>query len=507
MSKIGIHVITWNTPLLEMALETGPGLVKLMDNPDPDPIAKILAKWPNTIIVLRKFFDDWEQAQLLEGGIAGGQRCAGLVAAHFTQVTAVCQQYGVTPRLSGVNEPPLRPYDAAPAKLAVYTQGFAPEARRLSFVPLTLSLSVGQPEGTLEERQYIWDQLEPALAATIESDGEVEFHPYGRPPAMDAPDNPYYFNRPRWDRDNLWPATYRGLRFIYGETSLDGGTLNPPPPKEAAGWKSYVSAEELARQLRWAVAEIDADPGIIGMTPFTHGPTGDWDNFGLDGYPEIEAVYTEQAQGGTTVPKPTTITPANRPSGQPGGSAVFEFDAKGVDGTAKGFADVSHALIPGTDHSYYGPDVTTELPPFRDGHNTVTLKIPPATTPIPEGGTVGEIRFRLFELDGAEWDGGVHGPFPIDVLAEAQTPPAPQPGAQPPAGTVPAAPGQNPGFNWTTDRNLGAMTALYNAGHALEGNSDPKVAEIGARSIALLDWWKGGPDAPDPFVKKPATPK
>jgi hypothetical protein len=231
-----------------------------------------------------------------------------------------------------------------------------------------------------------------------------------------------------------------------------------------------------------------------------------WQDFDITNVPEIQAFIREQ-KGDSVMPKETVITALNRPSGQPGGTATLEFRAEGIDGIAKGFADCSHALIPGTDHSYYGPNVTTELPPFRDGHNTVTLKIPPATTPIPDGGTVGEIRFRLFELDGAEWDGGVHGPFPIDVLAEAQTPPAPQPAPQPQPAPNPPAPGQNPGFNWTTDRNLGAMTALYNAGHVLEGNSDPKVAEIGARSIALLDWWKGGPDAPDPFVKKPATPK
>lgn len=333
--KLGVHIISWaGSPALDLILETGPGLVKLMNNPDPEPIEKILAKWPATLIILRKYFDESVQNDFIRDGIDGGRRCAHAVVDHFAQVITVCRAHGVTPLVEGVNEPPLRPYDTAPAALAVYTEGFAGEVRALGFIPATLSLSVGQPEGDEATRQYIWDRLAPALAATMEGhDGAVAMHPYGRPPAMDAPDRAYYFKRAQYDRDHFWPALYRGLSMVFTESGLDAGTLEPPPPKEAAGWKSYVSPAEYARQLRWAVAEINRDPLILGMTPFTHGPTGDWNDFGCDGYEQIDAVYKEQAQEETMPPLQETkvdfdpIAPV-----KPGESLIVAGTISGIDG-------------------------------------------------------------------------------------------------------------------------------------------------------------------------------
>ena len=127
--SLGTHVINWaGSPILDLILETGISPVKLMNNPDPDPIERILAKWPKTAIICRKYFDDWEQTQLLESGISGGQRCANMVADHFARVSEVCRKYNAPIYMEGVNEPPLRPYNEAPKRLAIYTDGFARSA-------------------------------------------------------------------------------------------------------------------------------------------------------------------------------------------------------------------------------------------------------------------------------------------------------------------------------------------------------------------------------------------
>lgn len=312
--KLGFHVITWNKPLLDLILETGPSLVKLMNNPDPKPVEDILAKHPNTVIILRKFYDLGPQDDFLRDGIGGGRRCATEVMDHFSDVLAVCRKYGAMVLVEGLNEPPLNPYDSAPKRLAEFTKGFAETVWLNGFRPATLSLSVGQPEGDTATRAYIWRELEPALEATWDYDGVVAFHPYGKPPRMSNPDNPYYFNRPIYDRDHFFPH-YRELPFVYTEGGVDGGTLEPPSSKAEAGWKFYyrdaegkVSPEAFASDLRWAIAEMAKDPRILGMTPFTHGPTGDWDSFGMDGFDEINAVYREQA-----VVVPPVVPPAPEP--------------------------------------------------------------------------------------------------------------------------------------------------------------------------------------------------
>lgn len=445
--KLGIHIIVWNERILRLIIETGASPIKLMNNPDPDPIRKILEAHPDTVIICRRFAEPSEQQSYIDAGVSGGRRWANVAADQYASVATVCRQYGHQPYLESVNEPPLNPYDSAPRQLAIFTEGFADEADRRGFVPVTLCLSVGQPEGDEATRQYLWDQLEPALEATFAASGVVGMHPYGRPPAMDAPDSVYYFGRPRYDRDRFWPTKYRQLRFIYGETGLDGGTLQPPPPKESAGWKAFLkdgegnpNAAEMARQLRWAVAEINADPGIIGMTPFTHGPTGDWESFGLDGYDEIDAVYREQAAADVpqeeTMPKETKITFIGSKDAVAGEVGEITLHFEGIDGQADGKLSAAYPPIPGNDFdSTYGENVLTDLPVIHDG-DTVTLAVntPMNTVPLPPEGVDLRVRVHLLELDGtvaapitdvSPLDG--YGPFPLHVTQRAQAQPAPQP--------------------------------------------------------------------------------
>lgn len=195
------------------------------------------------------------------------------------------------------------------------------------------------------------------------------------------------------------------------------------------------------------------------------------------------------------MPKPTTITPQNRPYGEPGGNVVFEFAATGIDGIAKGFADCSYPVLPGNEFgSVYGPNMTTELPPFRDGKNTVTIAIGPNDHPLPTGGVQGEIRLRLFELDGAEWDGGVFGPFTVDIVAsQAQTPPNAQPAPVPVAPTVPTSRFANEDIRYGYDLTYANATDIG-------GNPGATADDTQFRDdvVELVRWRKGERDYPFP---------
>lgn len=178
--------------------------------------------------------------------------------------------------------------------------------------------------------------------------------------------------------------------------------------------------------------------GVSVALLFHVGGTPDWANF----VPPIDVVRRLAASmpQEVTMPIPTIIEAVSRPVAQQGGQVAFTFDAHGIDGIAKGFADVAYPVIPGSQtEERYGPNLTTELPTFGNGRHTVTLNVPPVATPTP-GPVVGGITLRIVEMDGVTWDGGVFGPYPVDLVpgfvqppVVTPEPPAPVPVALPPA--------------------------------------------------------------------------
>lgn len=490
---LGLHIQRWGPGAADSVKHANGRVLKIMD-PSIEPLHACLTS--GTVLVCRRYFDDGQQRRRLTDRYYGGQETADDVYSTFYEVIRLARSFGCPVYIEGLNEIGL--WDDADNYNA-FTVGFADRCKENSVKPAVYSFATGNPpgykDGSPDDLRAYWAHYLDGLYATQAAGGALALHEY------DAPDmrrlETWLCLRYRRVYDIL-PADLKSLPLLITECGIDGGVLGAPSAA-AAGWRNYATPEQYAEQLRWYDSEIAKDPYVLGATVFTAGNADMWGSFDVTGVePVLDAIAAGTPHGGA-MPKPTTITPLNRPYGTPGGTAVFEFKASGVDGTAKGFADVAYPPLPGNEFgAVYGPNMTTELPPFKNGSSTVTVNLPPNDHPLPAGGVQAELRLRILELDGKEFDGGIHGPFALDIVQGASQP---QPAPQPPAVTVPPTAPSNPGSNWQNSPNLGLMTRFYEAAHALEGNADPKVSEIGRRAVGYLDNWKDGSDLP--FEGKP----
>lgn len=415
---LGLHIQSWQPGALDSVLRAKGRVLKVMA-PDLEPVRAVLAAKPDTILICRKYFSDDEQRQMLADGRTGGRRCANWTADTFVNIIVAARPFGAPVYLEGLNETGL--WDDAD-RYNQFTVGFA-ETCALRFVrPAVYSFATGNPpgyvDGSPDDLRAYWAHYFDGLYAAKKAGGALALHEYSAP-TMQSQES-WLCLRYRRVYDIL-PADLKELPLLVTECGIDGGVIGASSA-EAAGWRNYATAEEYAAQLTWYDGELAKDAYVLGATVFTAGNSDMWGSFDVTGVePVLDAIAAGAPQGDSDVPKPTTITATNRPSGVPGGTASFEFDATGIDGTAKGFADVSYPVLPGNEFgATYGENMTTELPPFKDGHNAVTVKIGTNSSPLPAGGVEAEIHLRLFELDGQTWDGGVHGPFPMTVAAAGE---------------------------------------------------------------------------------------
>lgn len=516
-SLFGAHLLT---PLDQGAVQSAEraqvAAYKTMAS-DVAPIADFLNRKTDGLVIVRHYFELSEQAEYRRMGAAGASVVVNRIMANFGGIIDLCAARGVPVYAEGLNEPDPNPWSELPA-LSDWYVAFADECHAMRLRPLAYSWGTGNPPtyGWGPDQQFKtymnsliaqWKTLYHGLKACHEAGGGGAWHAYDWPGWLTDP----YWQGLRYLNDldaiaAIDPGLAAGLGVYVTEASIDVG-IKPEYVMafgERKGWRTALKGDgaEFARQAgayEQAVRRSKWAKNIKVITPFTGGTGGGWADYSTDNVPEYEALVRDQQKEGTMPTKPTTITPQNRPYGEPGGTAVFEFKATGVDGTAKGFADVSYPPLPGNEFgSTYGDNMTTELPPFKNGTSTVTVNLPPNDHPLPAGGVQAELRLRILELDGKEFDGGIHGPFALDIVQGVSQP---QPAPQPPVGTVPPTPPANPGSNWQNSPNLGLMTRFYEAAHALEGNADPKVSEIGRRAVGYLDNWKDGSDLP--FEGKP----
>lgn len=197
-----------------------------------------------------------------------------------------------------------------------------------------------------------------------------------------------------------------------------------------AGWDPKTEALRV-------YLDILKQSGVSLALLFHLGGTPEWAQFvpPIESTKQLGAWFAQEV----SMPKQTIITPRSIPAGVQGEAVRFAFTAQGVDGVAKGFADVAYPIIPGSQfEERYGPNLTTEIGPFGDGDSEAVVNLPLAATPTP-GPVEGEITLRIVELDGTTFDGGAHGPYPVVILpgsaqwAEVSIPaPAPVPSTDAP---------------------------------------------------------------------------
>lgn len=492
--KLGLHVQSWAPGTLMSAFRANGGILKVMA-PDAAPVRDVLEKQPDTVIVCRKYFSDDEQRRRLAAGYMGGHETADDVYHTFFEVFRVANQFGAPIYFEGLNEIGL--WNDAD-QYNDFTVGFADRCMEGGTKPAVYSFATGNPpgykDGSPDDLRAYWAHYLDGLYAAQKAGGALALHEY------DAPDmrrlEGWLCLRYRRVYDIL-PDDLKSLPLFLTEIGIDGGVIGAGSAA-AAGWRNYATAEAYGEQLRWYAGELAKDAHVLGATVFTAGNQDMWGSFDVTGVgPVLDAIAADVPQGETVMPKKTTIAALNVPSGQPGGSVVLSIRASGIDGQAAGFADVALPPVPGTVETVYGPNLTTKIGPFSDGDVDLTVQLPEVTTPLP-GPVTATVTLRLVEIDGQTFDGGISDPFDVIVTpAQAQTPSNGQ------GATQPGQPG-NPSADWEKSPNLGAMTAFYDAAHALEGNADPKVAEIAAAGVALVDYWKGGPN---PFAKTQEKPK
>lgn len=172
------------------------------------------------------------------------------------------------------------------------------------------------------------------------------------------------------------------------------------------------------------------------------------------------------------MPIPTQITSNFTPVGTPGEMTSWTFTAVGIDGAANGFTGFEYPPVPGMTDTYYGGATQTESGTFTNGTWEGPVEVSMNTTPLPPEGVTGSLFLQIVELDGVNFDGGRHGPFPIQIL----------PGSEPGTGG-----GEPPGSeDEMTATEQQALDELWALAAAFRQNNDPKNAEyIEQRVIAI----------------------
>lgn len=430
--------------------------------PDFGTIPEIRRRLPGVTIVGRVFGDyaagwdswhlPWNDPERLH---AYGRFCAGLVA-----------QWGID-ILQYANEPGIDDGDSSWWTVDGYRKlsrgcgdirhGFwtlAPLGSKLGTVPLSPG---HQEDDGLLGATYLWaewHQHDVILLHTYwnRDPGSVESEWYGQRyrRQLDA----YGWDKPwaitEWNRDEPTPQGDTGRKSL---------------SDDARRWFSLFPQDERFLGAAFFIWRTGA-PEFQRLQQFNN--------------PELNAVALDvnSAAGAPQeepMPKPTKIEPIFTPDGHPGGEAILTMAASGVDGFAKGFVDVAYPVLPGNEFgAVYGPNQTTEVGPFIDGVQTFRVKIGENTSPLTAAGVTGKYTFRLFETDGKEFDGGIFGPFDMEITP-AKTAPEPQPATPPVPPTVPTSP--------DVDHTRMVVFDAAGAGFNLDGN--PLWLDI-QRAIAAM---------------------
>lgn len=232
-----------------------------------DPLRHVLEQSPEThTVVFRKYYDADQQRAWLESG--DGAALAQEVYNDYAECIALCETQGVRVYVEDLNEMPWDPWDSAPDKQARLSAAFATQCGLMALRPAVLSIAVGNPPGSFDERRWIWEKLYPALYAAQRAGGALSRHLYGAP-RFNQPDPQYYALRYRDDRA-MWPADLQFLPELVTECGIDGGVIGAPSAAEA-GWRNYITADQYVEDLRWFNDEIGKDAYIIGATVFLAG--------------------------------------------------------------------------------------------------------------------------------------------------------------------------------------------------------------------------------------------
>ena len=286
-TKLGYHVQGWTPGTLETVLRANAPVLKTMAQ-DAEPIRAVLRARGDVQIIVRRYFDDAEQARLLQARYAGGKECAAMVAAQFRDVAKVVPKLQLW--AEGLNETGL--WNDAAAYNA-FSVGFAEECRRQGFRPLVYSFPTGNPpgyiDGSPEDLARYWAHYLDGLRAAKACDGGLALHEYSAPRMQDQ--ETWLCLRYRRVYAVL-PSDLRDLPLMITECGIDGGVVGAPV--ENAGWRAFASVGEYVAQLAWYDTAIAEDEYVLGATIFTAGNLDKWSSFDVTNVIEIAEMIAER---------------------------------------------------------------------------------------------------------------------------------------------------------------------------------------------------------------------
>jgi hypothetical protein len=276
MSKLGIHVISWNQsqPILDFVSQAQPVAFKMLDFNDMDTDAA-RASSPNTLFIGRMYVDN----QPLDNPPANAQD-------FFNQLQPAIQKMGNRINVwEGYNEVAINSVDDA-QRYNDFTVAWAQLMHNAGLKCAAYSFSTGNPDF-----QY-WQYLADGARAC----DYLALHEYDAP-RMDAHPGAMCL-RYRQVRALLPPDAQRPI--LITECGIDDGA--------GGGWQKYTSGDDYLAQLAWYDGELMQDDYVAGATVFTVDGK-DWKYF------ELLPILTPLANYIATHPTPS-------PTGQPTITAV-----------------------------------------------------------------------------------------------------------------------------------------------------------------------------------------
>lgn len=499
----------WNAGVTFPTVEaTRPASIKVMDG-DATAIEKLIGLGLKSIVIRHYAGFDEDQSPYISSP-RGAAALLAAVIAQYRDVIEICERNGVKVYAQGLNEVSKRFMWGDAHQYNDHTTKWAEVCARANIRPIAYSWATGNLPGygwagaeNPEHRNPAYATFVDSLAAQwahfadglrdcIKAGGTLGLNAYGGDSMVAEPWRTWFVLRYRLDRLALAQLGIPNVPVTLLEFGIDGQLVGKHVSE--AGWRGVkdLTAQGYADQLAQIDLELFADS--VTAYEFEAGAEDTWKSFNLDAVEEVQRINADSSQRFTAagapqegpMPKPTKIEPIFTPAGHPGGEAVLTMAATGVDGFAKGFVDVEYPVLPGNEFgATYGPNMTTEVGPFIDGAQTFRVKIAENSSSI-GAGVIGKYSFRLFETDGKEWDGGIFGPFDMEITpAQAQTAPQPQPAPAPVSPTVPSTlPAE-----YDPLYKLAGDLAAY-------GDVDKQLAVYFQQ---VIKWRKGEPDGVNPF--------
>jgi len=252
MSKFAYHRIGTPSWLNELVKQGRFDWLKLLDPP-----AGHSSPFPGPKVIGRIYVPDGEANSLIWLGKRGAEEWYGRVSPKMLAASYVwCWELP--------NEPQPIENHAFRLELSIFTQRAAELMHADGLKAVVGCFSQGTPELQVADSESTAVQ---DLAPVFEVGDYLGLHEYGMSPMQ---------------QDAEWHCLRH--RFLTAEMRRLGIRIPPILITEAGidaprGWKKFCNEEDYWAQLYWYDRELERDSDVLCFTPFTVGPTPDWDDF------------------------------------------------------------------------------------------------------------------------------------------------------------------------------------------------------------------------------------